>query len=336
MGITVSSQPTIAITTDDESIPLSQYRKSLKVQLCSKNINQISSQIILLQHCINLQLCCNQISHLPLEIGYLSRLTILSLYNNQLHYIPKELYNLVQLVELDLSGNQLIGLSKSISKLQNLKVLNLDTNQIQELPQEIGNVSTLESLQLSNNPLRILPSEISRLKNLKTLALENCPLEPIPEVELFQENPKIPSLKELCARTILQTKILLKKEKELGQELIRYLDSACICSYCQGPFFDSYYSRGRVMSRIEGVEFPLEYKLCINHWRTNSERIKAMFAPPLHHDRQPIKKSLPRTYSFASLSSNHTHVGNLIRSFSTNSLKTRFLRRQTSTRNQIE
>ncbi|KAJ1567710.1 hypothetical protein HK096_008982, partial [Nowakowskiella sp. JEL0078] len=83
-----------------------------------------------------------------------------------------------------------------------------------------------------------------------------------------------PSLKELCARTILRNSLPILKITH--PHILEYLSSYHECSFCGGPYLDSFVRRWRCWER-DGVELRLEYKLCIAHWTNDDERIKLMF-----------------------------------------------------------
>jgi len=86
---------------------------------------------------------------------------------------------------------------------------------------------------------------------------------------------KIPSLKELAARVIVRNHLLMPTHI-LQDDLLYYLSSYKTCSFCHGPYFETYIRRVRVMHK-EGKEIPFEYRLCSAHFNSNEERIKEMF-----------------------------------------------------------
>lgn len=86
---------------------------------------------------------------------------------------------------------------------------------------------------------------------------------------------KIPSLKELAARVIVRNHLLMPTHI-LQDDLLYYLSSYKTCSFCHGPYFETYIRRVRVMHK-EGKEIPFEYRLCRAHFNSNEERIKEMF-----------------------------------------------------------
>jgi len=86
---------------------------------------------------------------------------------------------------------------------------------------------------------------------------------------------KIPTLKELAARTIVRNHLSMSTSL-LQDDLLNYLSSYKTCSFCHGPYFETYIRRVRIMHK-EGREVPFEYRLCRAHFNTNEERIREMF-----------------------------------------------------------
>jgi hypothetical protein len=141
-------------------------------------------------------------------------------------------------------------------------------------------LKTLICLDLSHNPLSSLPVEISRLKYLKHLKLDDISFEPLAEpATLLSAQSSFTSLKELAARVIVQQQIPIWQDSH--QELKDYLLSSHACSFCTGPYFDSYVSKIGIVRRNE-TDIPIEHRLCREHWKTDSERLKLMFCPPIN------------------------------------------------------
>lgn len=237
---------------------------------------------------------------IPSEISCLRSLTLLSLAKNRLTFLPEALFDLQNLRDLDVSHNQIQGLSRSIQKLSKISFLNLENNEIRQLPQEIGRLQDLSVLKLSNNPISVLPAELASLKRMKQLTLSGCPLAP---ALLYSKMTPVPTLKELAARLIVRNGLLHSRleyetnqddetELFLSQNLRDYLDSAHECAYCQGPFFETYVMRGRMIPRgFEEPDLPIEYKLCSCHWTTEEERIRSMFIQPPITAPKPLMAS---------------------------------------------
>lgn len=213
----------------------------------------------------------NYLKELPTEIGYLHQLEQLTVSHNQIESIPDSICHLTRLIEFNISHNQLKQLTPYLCHLSKLQTLNLSHNQLNELTL-ISNQSSLSQLDLSHNPLSILPAEITQLPYLRRLRLEGCPLKT--SVDHFSLKHNAPSLVEICARQVVKQK---QNTEGLTEGLMRYVTNYKVCSYCQGPYFDSFVSRGRWIDRNE-VWIPLEYRLCSAHWSDESDRIYTMFS----------------------------------------------------------
>jgi hypothetical protein len=122
-----------------------------------------------------------------------------------------------------------------------------------------------------------IPVEVGRLKYLKTLKVDEVSfslpgfVNPSPEMATLSS---FPTLKELAARLVVLHQIPIWQHTD--QCLKVYLLSSHTCSFCQGPYFESYVKRIRVVSRNE-FGIPMEDRLCIDHWKTDLERLKLMF-----------------------------------------------------------
>jgi len=86
---------------------------------------------------------------------------------------------------------------------------------------------------------------------------------------------KIPTLKELAARTIVRNHLSMSTNF-LHENLLNYLLSYKTCSFCHGPYFETYVRRVRILHKA-GNDIPFEYRLCRVHFNTNEERIREMF-----------------------------------------------------------
>lgn len=211
---------------------------------------------------------------LPRTIGHLKNLVMLDVSQNKLRSIPDTISYISKLVDVNLADNKLSMLPNSIGSLKKLSSLLLNDNQITELPTEIGLMKSLITLDLSGNPLKVLPAELSRLQYLRRLRLEGCPL--VEEfVHELVHNP--PSLLELCARTIVRHQVPILAS--IPEDIKDYIASAKTCSFCGGPYFQSFVKRGKIVEKPEQVFVPLEYRLCAAHWNDEAERIRLMFAP---------------------------------------------------------
>ncbi|KAI1320024.1 hypothetical protein EDD11_002356 [Mortierella claussenii] len=239
--------------------------------------------------------CCNELSRIPAEIGFLRNLTLLDLSKNKLTSLPESIMHLTKLVDLKLSGNQLETLPAGIGGLVKLAALSLDDNQLESLPPQIGLIKGLISLDLTNNPITVLPAEVGKLQFLRRLHLDGCPL-----VRKFEHQPlhSPPTLLELAARVMVRHDVPVPPMTL--PHLKTYLKSAHTCSFCDGPYFDSWVKRGKMIEKNEML-IPLEYTLCQPHWNTEMERIKLLFcqrpitAPPTKPSTAVTQSSLARS-----------------------------------------
>ncbi|KAI9013847.1 hypothetical protein CLU79DRAFT_821097 [Phycomyces nitens] len=263
--------------------------KLLEVKLSLRSLGSLSQEIGLLRMMRKLDLSSNYLESLPDTIGYLVLLEELSLANNKIVEIPDTISYLSRLLELDLSKNQLSHITPSVGYLKKLRILGLSYNQLSRLPEEIGNLRQLTSLDLAHNPLGILPAEISQLSFLRRLVLEDCPLQTSLEYELAHDPP---SLKEICARQIVNRKLAPKR---LADPLAHYISSSKVCTSCHGPYFTSHVLRGRFVERSD-IMVPLEYRLCSAHWQNQDDRLLHLFSsPPLTptSSANPTRPRLP-------------------------------------------
>ncbi|CAG8572439.1 15491_t:CDS:2, partial [Racocetra persica] len=228
------------------------------------------------------------------EIGYMKNLTTLDVSKNRLEFIPDTIGFLYKLQELKLSNNQLTWIPSSIGSLKKLGTLLLDDNKITELPPEIGQMKTLVHLDVRDNPLTVLPAELGRLQQLRKLRTDGCPLK-TEFVHQLTHSP--PTLMELAARTIVRLQVPILEDTT--DHIKDYLASAKKCSFCAGPYFESYTKRGKIIDKNE-QHIPLEYRLCYPHWNTEQERVSLLFcalpdtAPspePYKHRRSMTDKS---------------------------------------------
>ncbi|KAF8978507.1 hypothetical protein BGZ46_006397 [Entomortierella lignicola] len=271
-------------------IPFSELPNLTNIGLCSYGIVKLSSNIRLLASATCVQICCNELSSIPAEIGYLRNLTLLDLSKNNLTSLPETITNLTKLVDLKLSYNQLEYIPAGIGGLTKLAALSLDNNKLESIPHQIGLIKGLVNLDLSDNPITVLPAEIGKLQFLRRLKLDRCPL-----VEEFSHSPlhSPPTLLELAARVIVRHDIPVPPM--MVPHLKEYISSAGTCSFCDGPYFDSWVKRGKMIEKNEAT-IPLEYTLCQPHWNTEQERIKLLFCKrPI--TSPPLKKPASATTS---------------------------------------
>ncbi|GJJ71200.1 hypothetical protein EMPS_03550 [Entomortierella parvispora] len=286
MGAQQRKKPSPPSILDEDMEPLSPFPFSdlpslTNIGLCTRGIVKLSSNIKLLSSATCVQICCNDLVQIPVEIGFLRNLTLLDLSKNKLTSLPESIINLAKLVDLKLSNNELVSLPDGIGGLTKLAVLAVDSNRLESLPSQIGNLKGLVHLDLSNNPLTVLPAEVGKLQYLRRLFLDRCPL-----VEEFVHSPlhSPPTLLELAARVLVRHD--LNVPAIVPQHLKTYIKSARRCTFCDGPYFDSWVKRGKMIDKND-MFIPLEYTLCQPHWNTELERVKLLFC------KRPITSPSP-------------------------------------------
>ncbi|GAA5794776.1 hypothetical protein HPULCUR_000122 [Helicostylum pulchrum] len=248
----------------------------VSVDLSGKSLIKLSSSIGYLNNLTKLDLSDNQMINLPKALGQLTNLRIFNASKNQLESIPDTITGLVRLKAINLSNNKLRNLPKGIGSLPSLIILILNQNQLTELPREISQLNDLITLNVSNNPLKSIPAEIATLKSLRKFTAEDCAFE-TEFVYSLKHNP--PSLFETCARKISSSKIPLPSSLA-NHPIADYFRNEQTCSFCYGPFFDSFVVRGKFIERTNRQLIALDYKLCCAHWSDEQDRISAMFSTP--------------------------------------------------------
>ncbi|ORZ15808.1 hypothetical protein BCR42DRAFT_415937 [Absidia repens] len=291
-------------TTDLKSIDKTMH----VISLTQQNLIRLNPNIGLFTMICKLDLANNKLSSLPETIGYLDRLETLYLGNNQLETLPDTIGHLTKLIELDVSHNQLNTLTPCIAYLKKLQVLAASHNLIHELPVHLAiGLKGLTILDLSHNVISVLPAEITQLHFLRRLLLDGCPLvDPsatattatasssslaatysagrtsrTQKPPCYSQLHSPPSLLEQCARTIVRDtrhhSYYQQRFTQLPYHLVSYLYSAIPCTLCQGPYFDTYVTRGRLVERT-GRWIPVEYRLCRAHFTNENDRLLCMFS----------------------------------------------------------
>lgn len=210
---------------------------------------------------------------LPRELGYLKNLRVLNISNNAIDEMPDTIAFLTKLKALNVSHNKLVQLPSSIGQLPKLVIIIANNNKLTFLPREFSHLVNLISLNVSNNPLKSLPAEIAALGSLRKLITEDCAFEEEYNYEV-KHNP--PSLFETCARIAVRSQKNIPNQ--LADHIKDYISRADTCSYCKGPFFDSFVTRARFIERRVGQPMALEYTLCSAHWTNENDRLLAMFS----------------------------------------------------------
>ncbi|KAI9313749.1 hypothetical protein BX666DRAFT_1863657, partial [Dichotomocladium elegans] len=282
---------------------------TVTVNLSNRSLIKLSPSIGYLDNLTKLDLSHNQMTSLPRTIGYLKNLRVLDTSHNRLESLPDTIAFLTKLTALNVSHNNLKALPTSIGLVPNLVVVIANDNQLTHLPQEIAQLRGLVSLNVSNNPLRSLPAEIANLSSLRKLVADGCDF--LDEFSYsVEQNSGPPSLFELCARAAVRHEIFIPGH--MADHIKEYFGRVQTCSFCRGPFFDWYVTRGRFIERATRQVIALEYRLCSAHWSTDQDRLQALFAPiPQQHDLSTrsfgASPALSLSPSTSSLFSRQTH-----------------------------
>ncbi|KAG0903415.1 hypothetical protein G6F34_001141 [Rhizopus arrhizus] len=243
---------------------------------------------------------------LPRAIGQLVNLEILDVSKNQLEFIPDSIQYLKKLKALNLSKNKLTHIPKTFGQLLHLTVLLLNHNHLTELPNEIAHLHHLEHFDISHNRLKSIPAEITAIRALKKFLADDCPFETESSYKL-SHNP--PSLFEICARQIYLHKIPVP-----NKELADYLKVAKrTCSFCSGPFFESYVSRKRMIEKQQVIT--LDYALCSAHWTDENDRLLVMFSTGNNHnsEEEDMSSDDGLEESFTHVKHNFAQLGSRLR-----------------------
>ncbi|CEP17789.1 hypothetical protein [Parasitella parasitica] len=246
---------------------------SMAVDLSARSLVKLSPSIGYLDSLTKLNLANNQMTSLPRELGYLKNLRVLNISNNAIDEIPDTIAFLTKLKALNVAHNKLVQLPSSIGQLPKLVIIIANNNDLTSLPREFSHLVNLISLNVSSNPLRSLPAEIAALSSLRKLITEDCAFE---EEYTYGLTHDPPSLFETCARIAVRSQTNIPNQ--LADHIKDYISRADTCSYCRGPFFDSFVTRARFIERRAGHPMALEYTLCCAHWTNEKDRLLAMFS----------------------------------------------------------
>ncbi|KAI9023105.1 hypothetical protein CLU79DRAFT_858373 [Phycomyces nitens] len=269
------SKLTIGDVTTKVQRPRRLTGSQMSVNLSGKSLVKLSPSIGFLDNLTKLNLSHNHMTSLPLEIGYLKNLRVLNAAHNQLQALPDTIAYLSNLRAINVGHNQLTLIPPFIGHLSKMVAIIVNNNLLTKIPTELGNLNRLISLNVSHNPLKSIPAEIASLKSLRKLHAEDCSF-----VTEFVHSPLSNplSLLETCARITVRN--MLPIPVNLPQHLKEYIGQSKECSFCHGPYFDSFFTRGRFVNRNGRQQVALEYKLCSAHWNSEDDRIICMFAEP--------------------------------------------------------
>ncbi|CAO3591957.1 unnamed protein product [Absidia cylindrospora] len=246
---------------------------SFSLDLSGRSLVKLSSGIGYLSNLTKLNLSNNQLSSLPKSIGYLNNLSVLNTSHNQLETLPDTLVYLTKLKAINVSHNAITHLTPSLGSLPELIIIIANDNQIKWVPTEIANLQQMISFNISNNPLPHLPAEISSIKSLRKLIADGCDFQ-TEFIHKREHDP--PSLYEQCARTVVSHQLDLPEQ--LPDHIRNYLATHQQCSFCHGPYFESFVTRGRFIERVARQPIALEYRLCCAHWNDDKDRLLNLFS----------------------------------------------------------
>ena len=127
-----------------------------------------------------IDLSSKKLEVIPTELFQLGNLQELALSYNQIRVIPTELFQLGNLQELALSYNQIRVIPTELFQLGNLQELLLDHNQINVIPPEIGQLGNLQGLAFSYNQISVIPPQVGQLGNLQRFNFDANQISVIP------------------------------------------------------------------------------------------------------------------------------------------------------------
>ncbi|KAI3637962.1 hypothetical protein MIR68_003573 [Amoeboaphelidium protococcarum] len=155
-------------------------------------------------------------------------------------------------IQLDLSWNKLNILNSSsvLWTISNLVYLDLSNNGLTYLPEEIAMLSKLQTLVVRCNELQYLPVE---MRDMKSLQRVNWFPNPLLQAEcILLTGAHVPSLQELCRRSILQYGTVAHKGRQ---------PSGCrTCTGCKSLFCESQLEKVEIMEfQVQSLPFKVQY-----------------------------------------------------------------------------
>jgi hypothetical protein len=159
---------------------LSNYRKNKTLDLSSKQLTKLPSEIGNITGMVGLNLYSNQLENLPSQISKLTNLLELDISCNKLKVLPQVIYELTSLTELHASANDLQTFPEGIGKLTQLQCLKLDKNKLKSVPMDFYHLTELTCLYLHENLLDFLDPKIGNFMTINVLTLGNNPLCSLP------------------------------------------------------------------------------------------------------------------------------------------------------------
>ena len=276
---------------------VSDLRNLAELNLSGNSITRIPVSLCLKGNSLmNLDLHTNQIETVPPEIGQLLTLKRLNLAINLIKSLPESICSLIHLEWLNLNDNKLKQLPVDIGKLSKLHKMGVVQNQLTSIPRSLGNCKYLTKLDVHSNLIPSFPLSLSSISTLTNFIFGDNPLVKefgvyrvgrcigstssigeLGELERFKYETTrpslVPSLREICMRTILQQGLF-----DSSGHPIRGMD------------IDKIYSRNLVpVSRISGNSANSLQRTFVRTWMAEFPREQSSRGP----QRSSKRFSLP-------------------------------------------
>ncbi|XP_004365611.2 hypothetical protein CAOG_00740 [Capsaspora owczarzaki ATCC 30864] len=245
--------------------------KNLRILIVTNNrLESLPDSIGELQLLQELALHSNRIRTVPASFANLKNLSTLYFGENPLVELPADFGRLVELVECDFSRCSLTTLPDSVSNLSKLVRLWVSDNNLRDLPNRWISMVSLSDLFVSGNQIAHVPYQLSQL-HLSTLNLHSNPLSH-PQHESLRDFEAIavgvPSLFELAARKVHSQYETTWHQLPLPLDVLEYLGQARVCSWCNQPFFQFWWSRLEFCDVAFNSHIPVSMELCsLGHLR---------------------------------------------------------------------
>ncbi|MFH1761707.1 MAG: LamG-like jellyroll fold domain-containing protein [bacterium] len=168
-------------TTSVASITTITSNRITGLNLSSKNIDYLPTDICHLNHLKNLNVSSNNLTYLPQTIRYLVALQELDASNNDLTQLPDEICELTSLGELKVNGNDLTSLPDNIGSMTGLYLIYAWSNNLTSFPSSIGDCPNLHTLWALNNQISTIPSNFWNASEMKSLHLGQNAITTIPD-----------------------------------------------------------------------------------------------------------------------------------------------------------
>ncbi|MGE3319297.1 MAG: leucine-rich repeat domain-containing protein [Candidatus Berkiella sp.] len=140
------------------------FKDLQKLELQDNLLEQLPSNIDILQNCSSLNLYNNPMRNVPPSFGNLQNLQFLYFSEGHMPHMPPELFRLTRLQWLSFSNMNVVEIDAKIGQLKHLTWLYLRDNQVSVLPESFYKLVKLKELFLEHNPLS--PLQFHRVLNL--------------------------------------------------------------------------------------------------------------------------------------------------------------------------